>query len=714
MTKEDDIALLKRKFSARLERELGNEVNTQEISPVKSIEYQQFKKELIPANLTRYEKMCEFSEKLLKIKPDKTKAAELEENIKISHLNITPTGSASFAILMPLAIMLFGSLISYVLLNSFFFVFLFMVIGASLINPLAKMPAFIANSWRMKASNQMVLCVFYIVTYMRHTPNLEGAIQFASEHLAPPLNLDLKKVLWDVETEEYESVVNSLEAYLESWKKYNQEFIEAFHLIESSLYEGDEEKRLATLDKSLDVILSETYEKMLHYAQNLQSPITMLHMLGVILPILGLVILPLVVSFLGDVKWFHLAAMYNIVLPLAVYYLGKSILSKRPSGYGDEDITEQNPELKKFQFWDIKFGGKTYQVNPIYLALLVGSILFLIGMLPIIIHVVSPGFDFNLDPDGKFQFLGYRESLNNPNIILGPFGLGASIISIFITLAFGLSAGLYFKTKSKRIMDVKNKSTQLENEFVSALFQLGNRLGDGVPAEMAVEKVAKSMEGTISGKFFEVVNNNIRRLGMSVEDAIFNKKYGALVRFPSKIIESSMKVLTESIKKGPSIAAEALLNVSRYVKEIHKVNERLKDLMAEIISSMNSQIKFLTPAIAGIVVGITSMVTTILGNLSIQMKNMEGGGSALPQLFGDGIPSFYFQIIVGLYVVQISYILTIIANGIENGADKLGEMNSLAKNMVRSTFLYSFIALSIIIAFNFIAATIMDTGMLGG
>jgi len=439
----------------------------------------------------------------------------------------------------------------------------------------------------------------------------------------------------------------------------------------------------------------------------------MLHMLGVILPILGLVVLPLVVSFLGNVQWYHLASMYNIALPIMVYYFGKTILSKRPSGYGDEDITEQNPELKKFTKWDINFGGKKYSVNPMYLALLVGGVLFLVGLSPLIIHAVNPSWDVQF-MGGKFEFLGYRESITNPNNMIGPFGLIASILGVFITIAFGLAVGIYYKTKSKRIMDVKNKSKKLETEFVSALFQLGNRLGDGVPAEMAVENVAQSMEGTVSGKFFSVVNNNIHRLGMGVKEAIFDKKYGAIVRFPSKIIESSMKIFTESIQKGPKIAAESLMNVSRYVKEIHKVNERLKDLMAEIISSMNSQIKFLTPAIAGIVVGITSMVTNILGRLSVQMKQMEGGGSTLPQLFGDGIPTFFFQVIVGLYVVQIVYILTVMANGIENGADKLGEQNALAKNMIKSTILYSFIAIVIIVLFNAIASTIMDTGLMSG
>ena len=71
------------------------------------------------------------------------------------------------------------------------------------------------------------------------------------------------------------------------------EFIESMHLIEASLYEASEGRRLDSLDKSLSVILEETYEKMLHYAHNLKGPLTALHMLGIILPILGLVILPL-------------------------------------------------------------------------------------------------------------------------------------------------------------------------------------------------------------------------------------------------------------------------------------------------------------------------------------------------------------------------------------------------------------------------------------
>lgn len=683
-----------------------------------SREYLQFKKEMLPGHMSWYEKGCNFSEKILKMKPKKAKVAALQESIDICHLNITPTGAASFAVLIPIAVILIG-LVQFIITGSLFFTMFLIFSGLVLMIPLQKYPSLLANGWRMKASNQMVLSVFYVVTYMRHTSNLELAIEFASDHLAPPLSLDLKKVVWNVETEKYESVKESLDMYLETWRKWNLEFIEAFHLIEGSLFEGSEDRRLAMLDKSLDVILDETYEKMLHYAHNLKSPITMLHMMGVILPILGLVILPLVVSFMEGVSWYHIAVLYNIIFPVGVYWLGKNILSTRPTGYGDTDASETNPELKKYRNLIIKLGGHEIKIPPIAISVIIIVFFIFIGLIPLFVHMAVPDPEFDIRIAPGFTLLGYRESSKDPNVIIGPFGIGSSILSFAFPLAFGIGIGVYYRIKSKNVMKIRNQAKKLESEFASALFQLGNRLGDGLPAELAFSKVAEVMEDTVSGRFFQLVSTNIRKLGMGVKEAIFNPRSGALVSFPSNIIESSMKVMIESVKKGPKIAAQALMNVSRYIKEIHKVDERLKDLMADIISSMKSQIKFMTPAISGIVIGITSMISTILGSLGAQMQKLSAAEGAqriggVAGLFGDGIPTYYFQIVVGLYVVQIVYILTILGNGIENGADKLNERYTLGQNMIKSTILYCCVALTVMVIFNIIASKIMVTTLAVG
>ncbi|MFH0869471.1 MAG: hypothetical protein V1866_00260 [archaeon] len=745
----DNLEEIKAKYMNKLKSSLGGPSDSAgkrshskeagQDEPLVSTDYTHFKNENMPIHLSTYEQLCNLSEKIIKISPDKAKIPEIEEAIRICHLQATPSGVASFAIIAPILFALAVIFFAYVLPvmlglgnGSMFFVAFAIFSALGMIIPLQKMPFFFANSWRMKASNQMVLSVFYIVTYMRHTSNLERAMSFAAEHLTPPLSLDFKKILWDVESEKYDSLKQSLDDYLQSWRKYNMEFIESVHLIESSLYESSETRRLGALDKSLSVILDETYEKMLHYSHDLKGPLTALHMLGIILPILGLVILPLLVSFMPEVKWYHLAVLYNVVLPVGVYYLSKNILSTRPTGYGESDISN-NPEFKKYKDVIIPIGKKEILISPLVIAIFVFVVMFLIGIFPLVLHAMTPDYDIVWtnsgikiinqisDPEAIYYFLGYRHEIVEgvtQDTVVGPFGIGAMLLSIIFVFAFGIGIGLYYKLRSKNVIKIREQSKALEQEFAAALFQLGNRLGDGLPVEIAFGKVAEVMEGTLSGKFFELVSMNISKLGMNVEQAIFDPKRGALVYYPSNLIESSMKVLVESSKKGPMIASQAVINVSEYIKQIHRVDERLKDLMADIVSDMQSQVKFLTPAIAGIVVGITSMITQILGSLSLKLGELstqaaEGGtpvgGAALLGMFGTGIPTYFFQITVGLYVVQITFILSVLLNGIENGSDKLSERFIVGSNMIKTVVTYAIITLVVSILFNIVAGSILSS-----
>ncbi|MBN2457654.1 hypothetical protein JXB31_00815 [Candidatus Woesearchaeota archaeon] len=714
------------KYKNKLKSELGVETGEQEEGEIENTstkEYKDFKNEMIPVHFSIYEKACNMSEKIFRIAPDEKKATEIQNAINTAHLNITPAGVASFAILGPLIIIMTGLFVSSGIPLAFkqdpnmFFMVFSLLVGVCIMFPLQRIPLFMADSWRLKASSQMVICIFYIVTYMRHTSNLELAIEFASSHLSGPLALDMKKVLWDIETQRFSTLKDSLDTYLETWRKYNLEFIESMHLIESSLYESSEERRLGLLEKSLDVMLEETFEKMLHYAHGLKSPITSLHMLGIILPVLGLVILPLVVNFMGNIKWYYLATVYNIAIPGAVFYLGKRILASRPTGYGDTDISEMNPELKKFKKINMKILGMEFGISPLFLAITVFAVCFLIGLSPLLAHVFAGTENIPIGEDDDFTTCKHSYCLNEYRTDEttgskdGPYDLIPSVLSVFVPLSLGISVGLYYSIKSKRLIKLRQDAKVLEREFSSALFQLGNRLSDGLPAEVTFGKVAEVMQDTESGRFFDKVSNNIRKLGFSVNEAIFNQKVGAIKSYPSSTIQSSMKVLTQAIKKSPIIAAQAVLTISRYMKEMHRVDERLKDLLADIIASMKSQVSYLAPVISGIVIGITSMMTNILGKLgpALLARSNEGDMSVPMDFFGIGIPSYYFQIFVGIYVIEIIYILSILVNGIENGYDKLNEEYTIGSNLMRGTILYTTLALIVMVVFNTIADVVISS-----
>ncbi len=729
---KDEYQDLLTKYKSRIKEEFGAE-------PIPSAqastqEYTQFKEELYPTHYSFYEKAANFAEKTLKIKASGKNANKILKDINTCHLSITPSGVTSFSILAALSVGLIapvaamGIPLAFGLAPQPILIMFMLVVALVLYFILQKVPSFMATTWRMKSSNQMVQSIFYLVTYMRHTSNLERAIEFASDHLEPPLSLDFRKILWDVETQQYSTIRDSANAYLGQWQEYNKEFVEAFHLVESSLFEGSEERRLALLDKSLDVILNGTFENMLHFAHNLKAPMTMLHMLGVILPILGLVILPLVVSFMAGggnplVTALYISLLYNVTLPVSVFYLGKTILAKRPAGYGAVDISKKKG-VKKFTNVNIPIGKKmNISVNPLYFSIGLFLVTLFIGLSPFILHAIDAP-DFEIIPGQGMKMLDYvcpsdKGIECDKADKVGPFGLGASLMSVFLVAGLGLSIGMYYKLKSSNVIKVRNKTKKLEDEFSSALFQLGNRLGDGLPAEIAFAKVAETMQGTTSGDFFNIAEKNITKLGMGIEQAVFDSKVGAVASFPSKVIESSMKVLIESMKKGPRIAAQALLSMARYIKEIHRVEERLKDLMADIISSMKAQVKFMTPAIAGIVIGITSMISTILTKLSGQLSEFAsgsdgagaGGMAGMMEIFGLGIPTFHFQVVVGIYVIQLAFILTILSNGIENGADKLGERFSLGKNLTSGILLYCFLAAVVMLLFNLFAGSILKNAL---
>ncbi len=732
----DDV---KRKYEKKIESQFKDTFTPQDFAQqqILSSQYIQFKQENQYGHLNLYEQACKLCAKWLPLTPDAQKAKVLAADIEMCHMQFTPAGATAFAIITPIALLIILAPLLYVFTSSIFLVFFVVLLAGALILPLENLPSYFAQNWRMRASNQMVLSVFYVVTYMRHTSNLERAIEFASLHLAPPLSLDFKKILWDVETHKFDNIQQSIENYLFRWKETNPEFVNSMHVIMSSLYETSEQKRQELLDKSLDLILEETYDKMLHYAHNLQSPITALHMLGIVLPILGLIILPLMVNFIPEVHWFYILMMYNIFLPLGIFILSRTILSKRPSGYGGIEADSNNPEIKRRMNLGLTIFGIHFKTPALKMCLIIIGVSLLIGFSPFIMHAIGMndiGFGAKVgntdsitgvndqSPCGhEYCLLGYKLGTTDPNkgVEIGPFGLGATILSLFIPLGLAFGIGFYYYMQSKNVIEFRNETRKLEDEFTGALFQLGNRLGDGLPPEIAFAKVAETLPNSRSGDFFRIISHNIQELGMSVHEAIFNPKSGALVFYPSTLIESSMRILTQSSQKGPKVASNAIENVARYIKEMNRVNERLQDLMAEVIASMKSQISFLTPIISGIVIGITSMITTILSQLSGQLGKLSSGDAAsatgqagaasgLLTLFGDGIPTFFFSMIVGIYVVQVIILLSQLINQIQNGVDVVNEQFLIAGNLIKGTGLYIVVAFVIILAFNLLAGHILS------
>jgi len=700
-----------RKHSARIE----GQIQTTDIQRRGfSQEYIRFKQEMVP-ELQRYERWCRSLGNVIKLKVAKKDEEKIRRQLEIAHVEIEPWQALTLGVMTFLGVFVIGlfisiavalikgggegSLISGALANfPFLFLFLVFVFSLFLFYFVNGYPARLANKWRLKASSQMVPALLYVVVYMRHTSNLEKAIAFASEHLQYPLALDFKKIFYEVSIGKFSSIKESLDNYLGTWRDYSVEFIEAFHLIESSLFEPDNTRRIATLEKALQVVLEGVYDKMLKFTHSVRSPLTNVYMLGVVLPTLGLALLPLASAMLGGMlNWIHVVILFNMIIPFFVFYLTDKVLLMRPGGYGESSLLERNPLYPK------------YKSNKHYLVpFLICLPFFIIGLLPLIFQYTPLPDLFGLQTDYTFSQLGLGFFGENKVFdfkefgegVVGPFGIGALFFSLFIPLGLALFFSMAFKNKTKDLIKEREKTRQLENEFNNSLFQLGNRLGNGMPPELIFGKVAESSKGLKTEDFFKRVNYNIRQMGMSVERAIFDRRRGAIIYYPSDLIAISMRILVESSKKGLKIAAIGLMSISEYVKNIQKITNRLRDMLAEVISDMKSNMTFLAPLLSGIVVGLAAMITAILNNLSLaELGGVEFFGgisvSTLLEMFNvaNTIPPYYLQIAIGIYLVQIIFILTGTLVTIDSGEDKLEKTNKTGKNLKKGILLYFITAL---------------------
>lgn len=371
------------------------------------------------------------------------------------------------------------------------------------------------------------------------------------------------------------------------------------------------------------------------------------------------------------------------------------ILFKRPGGYGENSSIKNNPEFYKFT-----------SKKPWVIAGLICIPLFIIGLLPFLFQSDIFTSILNLKSDYRFAELGlpfFQDQLifdfkKVGSSLVGPFGLLGIIFSLFIPISVASFFSISYKLKTKEIIKSRKETKDLEKEFTSTLFQLGNRLGDGVPAEIVFAKVAESSQGQKTQNFFSLVNQNIQRMGMPIDQAIFNNQRGAIIYYPSAIIATSMRILIESVKKGLNIAARAMMSISDYVKNIQKINDRLRDLLAEVISDMRSNMVFLAPLLSGIIVGLSSMIAIILNKLK-DLSDLTSGGASIAGIGSIGnivnlfditsvVPPYFVQVSIGLYLIEIIFILTGTLVTVDSGKDDLQEKNELAKNLKRGIMLY--------------------------
>ncbi|MCD6576232.1 MAG: hypothetical protein J7K73_03670 [Nanoarchaeota archaeon] len=663
----------------------GGEVSDEELL---TREYKIFRKKKTTAD-TLYEQLAQAAGKIIKVKVDPQKKAKIEEIFSNFDYVITAEDAVALSIAAPIALTIFG--LAFIPLSIMLTVAMLAFAGFAYYY-LSNYPQHLVEVRRVKSSTEIILAVLYMVIYMKNISNLEEAVRFAADNLEGPLALDFKKMLWDVSSKKYASIKEAFDDYLVQWKKYNPPFVDSIYLIETSLVQKNEERRIKLLDQALKRILDGTYEMMVHYVNGLRTPISAVFMLGITLPIMGLVMLPIIGAFLANIITpSSLFVFYDLLLPLVVVIMILQILSSRPAAF--PQINLENHPLVPPKGYFYFFGKPVRIIIPTILV-------FIVLNIPFLMYLIMP-----------------RSPVPNEMDV---------IFSLFFVLALAFSIVTYAKLSTDIKVKLRKEIKGVESDFAYAVFQIANRLEEGVPAEIAMLKTAIVMKKSHVAKFIGVIANNMSKLGMDLKAAIFDKRVGAVNMYPSSLIRSVMRIFVESTKESEKVAAASLTHIAQYLQSVHRIEEKIKDVLSETLSTLKFQASFIAPIISGIIVGLTAMILSILAVLGEKISSIgsASAGAGVPASLGGAmsfgffemsntIPLAMFQIIVGIYLVEIVIISAVLASKIEFGDDSIQELYTIKKLLMYAVIIYFFVAAGVTVAFGSMARTAIALGTFG-
>lgn len=660
-----------------------------------SPEYEEFLEEIEKAKKKNlYEKACEKAEKILPIKPWLSLYQKYSESIAFSHLKVTPTGAFSLALLATILVFLVPAflLLPFLILSTteqqaqaaiaageFFpvwwgdFLKILVITGVFAgmgFYYLVDYTNHYAIVFRVKASSEMVLAIIYMTISMRITPNLENAIKFTAKNLTGPLALDLRQLLWEVYNRKYNSVSEALDYFIDKWKRENEEFTQSIFLIKTASAEAIG-KLERNLDEAVSVILQGTKDRMKRYSQDLRTPVTSLNALGILMPTIGLVFFPIIAIFLPDlIQPIFLVVGYNILLPFVVYTMMKTYLDKRPYTFHQPDVS-RHPKFTKEKFF-----GKTF-----FISLAIGA-----GIAGYGIYGIATSVE-----QFSAALLGHS--------ILITVGISGFIVSYF-----------YLSTRQK--LQLRDEVSKIEDEFAEVLFQLGSQLRRGIPVETTLRNVVPKLKDFTISKFFEKVLYNIETFGMTFEQAMFDPKHGAMIDYPSKLVEAVMRAITEISKRGMEAVSKSMVTISTYLKDVKSVENDLRDMMSEVTSTMQVQANVLAPLASGIIVAITAIIFQMLLVLKESIDAIRGtlGSAGGIGLAGQGVfesliqvnqimPVHFFQLLVGVYMIEIVGMLAMFLSIIQNGDEHILRRQVIAKTLMWGTLIYGLLALMIFVGF---------------
>ena len=585
-------------------------------------------------------------------KTNRSVSQEFIDSLTFTGMNLEPYEILLFSYGSAAIAFIFALMIDFIILffyhfsisQSYFAIVLIILIP--IIFPLmalqfiSEYPKYKAKQMKIHSLGDIPEVLSYIVMYLKLNPNLENAFRFAAKESETSLGKDLRKLLWDLEIRIHKSIDDAITYFANLWGKWSDYLKRALHLIRSSIHEKSGERN-ATLDRSIDVVLEGTKSMMIDFSNKLHQPTLVIYSIGVMIPLALVAMFPALslIKMKFRIGIIEVFIFYDILLPIILFIYIRKILMARPATFSMTPIPSDHPKLR----------GVNKKRNVV-VALLTAFIVVIAGLI----------------------FSKFFSSPFFPSSLIALWGFSALVATYSISTY----------TPYKKIRDDIKK---MENEFGDALYVLGKRIMEGKPAEEAFIYASHALEGSKIGEVFEKTSFNLLSMRMNTKEALFDENFGSLKHVYSSRIKAIMRLLAEGVKKSYVAAGVAIIKIADHLKQLQNVEKSIKNALATLTSTLRTTANIFAPIIAGVTLGITQLISTTL----LKMPAEETFASAN---FVNIKPN-YFVLVIGVYIMELIFLLNRLANGIDEGDDKIEYMYQIGKSLPSSIILFTVVTI---------------------
>jgi len=538
-----------------------------------------------------------------------------------------------------------------------------------IMNLFASYPKTYARYMKIHSLGDIPEILSYLVMYLKLVPNLENSVKFAASESSTSLAGDLRKMLWDMEIRVYHGIDDALTSFATTWGEWSEYFKRSLHLIRSSIHERDEASRILTLNRALDVALDGTKEMMNKFANKLHQPTMVIYSIGIMIPLALVAMLPAAGLVGLQITIFQVFFMYDVILPLFIFFYTRKILLSRPATFNPPKIPNDHPDLKHI--------NKNRRM----------TISIMIGFL-----IALPGIFFMLLP----VFFSSGSSNYILNFIVNPNGLNAYFpVTLFIIWGFTAAVTSYTLSVYYPYKKVRDNIKHIESEFGDALYILGKRLSEDKSPEESFMYTAQTMEGSEIGKIFSQTGYNLTAMHTNLREAMFNDEYGSLRHVYSDRVKAIMRLFVEGIKKSQKAVSISIIRIADHLKGLQEIENKIKDTLYSLTSTLRATVTIFAPLIGGVTLSITKLITNILGGLSgkIPTETVSGSDASIPSIATSfsvqNVRPEFFVLVIGIYIIELIFLMVRFTNGIDEGDDKATYMYSLGKIMPTSIMVFS-------------------------